>query len=187
MTSPTFARKGPSLVLRGFTLIELLLVVALIGILTTVVYPRINRSVRATALRESAEVLAEYVRYARAEAIRQGVSTRVNTDLEGETFWLTIQNPRADYERQFTRFGDALLDEHKPLPTGIRMKLHSPAGTGEPLRILEFRPDGLGTGGSIELMDEEDRTMWVKTGLLYDEVHVLTAAQEEAQGTWNAP
>jgi type II secretory pathway pseudopilin PulG len=164
----------------------LLLVVALIGILAAVVYPRINRSVCATALREGAEEVAEYVRYARAEAVRQGLSTRFNTDIDGRAFWLTIQNLRADYEKQFTRFGDALLDEHKPLPTGIRMELYSPAGTGRHIRILEFRPDGIGTGGSIKLMDEDDRTMWIKTGLLYDEVHVLTAAQEETRGTWNA-
>lgn len=57
---------------RGFTLIEMLVVMALLGILAAVAFPRLARSTTTMGVRASKQRVASYLAVARSAAIQRG-------------------------------------------------------------------------------------------------------------------
>jgi prepilin-type N-terminal cleavage/methylation domain-containing protein len=77
---------------RAFTLIELILVLALVAIIVTIAVPSLSNFVSSQGVGNSANQVMALARWARSEAIGQGVSFRLNFDPVKQTYWLTRQN-----------------------------------------------------------------------------------------------
>ncbi len=162
---------------RGFTLLELLLVVTLLGVMTAVVLPRMRRSVRARGLTEGAEEMASFVRFARAEAMRRSLRTRLKVSADRLEYWIEMQDPEGAGQEQYTRFGDALLDSRRRLPQGVRVDAILEEQRDTRAAPIVFTPDGVSASYSIELVDKMTRSLSIDIGPWYDEV---TVARPEA-------
>lgn len=60
---------------RGFSLIEVLVVVAILGVLVAIATPSFRTLIDARQLKNQTEAIADYLRLAKAEAIKQSSST----------------------------------------------------------------------------------------------------------------
>ena len=151
---------------------ELLLVVALLSILVSVVFPRLKGSVRAAGLEEGAQEVAELVRFSRAEALRRRLRVRFDMDAQGRKYWIMVQDGQASHHEQFTSFGDPFLDARRALPRGVRIARIREGEAITRARSVVFRPDGVSAPYTLELTDEMDRRARVKVGPWFDEVSV---------------
>jgi general secretion pathway protein H len=126
---------------RGFTILELLIVLAIMGLIgSLLVGARPSTSARVNG-RAAAETLASVLREARSEAILQGRTTAVEIDTERRTY----------------RIGSA---GDRPLPDGVRISLLTNRGDvidGSQGRI-RFTPDGRSTGGRIDVVTPSGKT-----------------------------
>lgn len=73
----------------GFTLLELSIVLLILAIAASFVIPRL-RDTDSTALQASAARLATTVRYLYEEAALRRRPMRLNLDLEGQAYWVTV-------------------------------------------------------------------------------------------------
>jgi general secretion pathway protein H len=125
---------------RGFTLFELLVVLAIMGLMVTLVVARGPLVSRNLSARQAATELASALREARSEAIGSDRSVALSVDRVARTF--TIGASRAH-----------------PLPGGFSIALRTAAGEvrNDQVAAIRFEPDGSSTGGRI-LLDEGGRT-----------------------------
>ncbi len=155
-----------------------MLVVALIGLLTAIVYPRLSQSVRAAGLREGTRELADTVRFARAEAMRRRLKTRLNMNANGMEYWLTVQDADAEYTEQFGGFEDAFLDEKRRLPEGVHIKRVLEGDRAFQGGAITFRPDGVSAPHTILLTDRFERNRAIEIGVWWDDVTTSTGEGE---------
>lgn len=80
---------GPRTSDRGFTLLELSLVLLILGVLFTLLVPRL-RNVADVRLTSTAERLAATARYLFAEAAFTGQVYRLHYNLDKHTYWVTV-------------------------------------------------------------------------------------------------
>ncbi len=157
---------------QGFTLIELLLVVTLIGVLASVVLPRLRGSVRSVSLREGAQDVAGLVWFARAEAMRRRLKTRFSIGAGGSEYWVEIQDVEAAYGEGFEAFGDPLLDVRWSLPRGVRVERILEGERAVRSDAIVFSPGGVSVPYVVELADEREGRVEVWIGSWFDEVTV---------------
>jgi prepilin-type N-terminal cleavage/methylation domain-containing protein len=92
---------------RGFTLIETLVVMALLGILAAVAFPRLARSTTSMSVRGSKQRVASYLAVARSAAIQRGrVARFVRT---GNTIKVLVDS--ANTQATFARVIDLGADQ----------------------------------------------------------------------------
>jgi len=157
----------------GFTLIELLLVVALLGVLAGVVFPRLKGTVRAAGLDEGSQRLAAVIRYARAESVRRGLKVRLTLDSVKNAYTMSLQNAEAVGGEDFASFEDELLDAEHRLPQGVRIKQIIQGEQRIKKTVLIFEPSGVSAPYAIELTDDAGRVDAVEIGPWLDEVSVV--------------
>lgn len=110
-------RQAPSPV-SGFTLIELLTTMSIVAILLAVAVPNFLSFQRSSAVFSAASSFASALNMARAEAIKQGVSTYVRP-LSGVD-WSSGWQVYADVDRNTTySTGDVLLLQQPALPRDV--------------------------------------------------------------------
>ncbi len=142
---------------NGFTLIELTVVIAVIGILTTMAVTSFGGSYRSASLKESARGLAATARYAQHYAVmRQRTCRLVLTDDQSDDppgYQVQVQSTDPDDDTAFLvlRGGPA-----KPasLPKNIRFGdvVIDSADAGESRAVL-FRPTGDADAAAIQVTD----------------------------------
>ena len=179
MMSLISAKKRQSV--KGFTFVELLLVCTLIAVLTSVSFPRLSGSVRSARLEESAEELAEFVRFARAESMRRRLKVRLNIDKEGREYWLSVQDRENLYREQFVEFGDSLLDEPRRLDNSVSIETIEIQDVLRPPENIVFSPDGVSPDCAIRLVDNRDRSTRIEIGPWFDQVKVIANENVQAQ------
>lgn len=107
----------------GFTLIEMLVVLAILGLVSGIAYPALDRALRRQAFLDACARVEAGVRSARAAALAEGRAVRVRGDADGHGFL----------------YGDA----EEPLPDAAVLRL--------PADGIAFYPDGSATGGDVVL------------------------------------
>ena len=107
----------------GFTLFEMLVVLAILGLISGLVYPALTRSERAGALGGAESAVATALRDGRGQALRQDRPVLVGIGAEG------------------VRVGEGAA---VALPASVRLSMVPAAG-------LLFLPDGSSSGGTVTL------------------------------------
>lgn len=117
---------------RGFTLLEILVVLALMGMMYTLVPPLFS-SGGTTELRAAARQLAAGLRKARGQAIASRQEATLTVDIE---------------KRRFVVTGDA---REYPLPAEAELSVFTAQSEAvrDKTAAIRFYPDGSSTGGAI--------------------------------------
>lgn len=124
----------------GFTLIETVVVLAILGLVLTLVLSYGPPPNGGMTVRHAAKELADDLREARSLAIADGRVVPVTVDLAGRRWQIDSQ-------------------DEKLFPDGIEVHLLTIAGKGnaENRGSIHFLPDGSATGGRIELLGANRR------------------------------
>jgi type II secretion system protein H len=131
---------------RAFTLIELLLVMALIAIVVALVAPQFRGFTIGQRMKNTATTLLAMTRYARTQAVTQGVTYRLNYDDKASSFWISYENGSTtatagnDFGQPFT------------MADGIRVETDIPSQSQG--QYIEFRPTGRTDPAKIKLTDK---------------------------------
>lgn len=117
---------------RGFTLIEMLVVLAVLALVSGILYPALDKALRRQAFVSACADVDALLRRARAEAMRRGSPIRIAA--------------ASDRRGLVSPAGEARL------PAG--------AGLAMPLRGLAFFPDGSALGGVVTVTDRGRARRW---------------------------
>lgn len=145
----------------GFTLIEMVVVIALVALITLIVFGAVNGGMDGLKLRTNAKKLANELRFARAQAIATGTVQRFAIVPDART-WTGAKQHRGELPKSYAvKF------------LGVR-QVQSRQGEGS---ILFFE-DGASTGGRIQLRAKN--AAWnVDVAWLTGEVSVHRAERNE--------
>ncbi len=156
----------------GFTLLELSLVLFIIGLLVTVIMPRLG-DLSGTRLESSAQRLAALVRYLNGEAAFSSQLYRLNYDLDKRIYWVSVLAADRD-AREFIP-DISPLARPVQLPASITfVDVHVPSAgrvsTGQV--YTHFYPQGYTDPTVIHLRDQHSRVVTVTIPPLPTEVGI---------------
>jgi len=156
----------------GFTLLELSLVLFIIGLLVTVLVPRLG-DLSGSRLEASARRLASLARYLNGEAAFHGQLYRLNYDLDKRAYWVSVLASQQNTPEFIVE--TSLLARPVQLPPSITFAdVHVLSGsrvsTGQV--YTHFYPQGYTDPTTIHLRDQYSRVMTVTIPPLPAEVGV---------------
>ncbi|HYD48074.1 MAG TPA: prepilin-type N-terminal cleavage/methylation domain-containing protein [Terriglobales bacterium] len=127
----------------GFTLLELMLVLVILAVTVGLMIPRF-RDRSQQELESHAKRLIMTFRLLRSEAILHEATYRLNYDLDGERYWITTSDRRANLDNLVTELGSLARRTQLPELIEIRdvaLPMHDVrVNQGEV--YTEFYPDG---------------------------------------------
>jgi len=145
---------------RGFTLLELILVMLVLTIAVALIVPQMSNFGRGRRIADCATEIVAVTRYARAKAISDGVTYRLNLDPQRGVYWLTMEQVSGgefvgvgeEFGRDFTApEGIALSWSVPPQPSGSAVQQQQASQAAVP--YVDFRPDGRTDPAVIRLTD----------------------------------
>ena len=148
---------------RGFSLLELSLVLALIGLLTTLILPRLD-VLTGAEIDSVTRRVANRVRYLREDAARRGIWVRLVLDSETQSL-TSEQSIRTEAGWSFAP-GEGPLYRPIGIPDSLTMTMYGPGvrTTTEGNSSMVFAADGFADPGSIQVTDDSGRTVsvWIE-------------------------
>ncbi|MEO2167415.1 MAG: prepilin-type N-terminal cleavage/methylation domain-containing protein [bacterium] len=141
---------------RGFTLLELMLVLALIGLLTTLVLPRLD-VLTGAELDTASRRISNRVRYLREEAARRGIWIRL-VALPEEKLLLTQEGVETPEGWAFVE-GEGPLYRPLKLPDSLTLHLGGPGArpTADGRLGVLFAADGFADPTVVQIADDSGR------------------------------
>ncbi len=145
----------------GFTLLELSLVLFIIGLLVTVLVPRLG-GLESARLEASAKRLAALVRYLSGEAAFRGQTYRIQYDLDQQRYGVQILTPSQEMKTFVA--DESPMAQPVQLPPNItfadiRVPSIGRVNTGQV--FTHFYPQGYTDPTVIHLRDQQSRTITV--------------------------
>lgn len=132
----------------GFTLIELIMVMALLAIVMALSAPALSRSMRERHLADEAARFLALTEYARNEAISQAIPLIVWIDPAAGRFGVEVKSGFTGDEQRVREFA---------LDADIHFELRETSAKRAIVELVEFAPDGVPEGASIEAFRLLDR------------------------------
>ncbi|MBI1390846.1 MAG: prepilin-type N-terminal cleavage/methylation domain-containing protein [bacterium] len=150
---------------NGFTLMEMMMVIVIIGIMTGMMIPSFRNVLDGQALKNTAQGVANLVRYARSESIQQSAETKLVFDSETGQVVFSIESDPFNQAGVFT-------EQRTPFPPPeelIRGKvkiasiLKSNLFGGLEENELDFRPNGSSSDALIQIVEADKENPRVYT------------------------
>lgn len=141
---------------RGFTLIEIIVVIAIIGLISGVLIPRLP-DVTASQLKSTARKLASIITYTYDRAAATQNVYRITFDIEKNSYYLSYLNPERQFEQTEISFVKAT---RLPKTMSISKMVTATKGTvisGE--AYIHFFPSGYVEQSVIYLKDAAQNEM----------------------------
>jgi general secretion pathway protein H len=163
---------------KGFSLLELIVVLLIIGLIMSLVTPRLVGSLTKLNLKTSAQKISASLRYARSQAVSGQTIYYAGFDFEKNGMLIKAEKPLDDEDPYLTDGIEAMETDHTKareyraesyfLPDGVRiekaMTTNDEIDSG--LFTIVFYPAGNSSGGSVVLIDEKDRRFRVSVDFI---------------------
>jgi general secretion pathway protein H len=163
---------------RGFSLLELIVVLLIIGLIMSLVTPRLVGSLTNLNLKTSAQKISASLRYARSQAVSGQTINYAVFDFEKNGMFIKAEKPLDDEESylkveiEATETDNTKDREYRAesyfLPDGVRiekaMTTNDEIDSG--LFDIVFYPAGNSSGGSVVLIDEKDRRFRISVNFI---------------------
>ena len=145
---------------RGFTLLELSLAIALIGLLATLILPRLD-VLAGAELDNTTRRIAQRVRYLREDAARRNLWVRMVFD--PETHSLRMEEGVSTEQGWTFLPGPGPLYRSLTIPESLDLRLLGPGvrPTATGMSSLLFAADGFADPGTFAVSDDRGRTVLV--------------------------
>jgi prepilin-type N-terminal cleavage/methylation domain-containing protein len=139
---------------KGFTLIELAVVMVILGVMLSLVIPRLGELGEAN-LKRSARHLTGMIRFLRDEAQAKKTVYRIRFDIQGGRYWAEVLSVTSDRSVEFKQLHSEMASEGSL--SGQTTFLNIKAGSHPDEPYILFTPDGWVEMSFIYLKDGDDR------------------------------
>ncbi len=139
---------------RGFTLIELMVVLLIMGIMLTIVIPRLGEIGEAN-LKRSARHLTGVIRYLRDESQAKKAVYRLRFDIQGNRYWAEVMTFTTDKTVEFKKLQTEIGTEGGLAGQTTFRDVQAASHPDDP--FIQFTPDGWVENAMIHLKDGSDR------------------------------
>ncbi|HAR44877.1 MAG TPA: hypothetical protein DCS05_01555 [Nitrospiraceae bacterium] len=156
----------------GFTLIELVIVIAVFGVMLTLVIPKLG-DIGEADLKRSARHLTGMIRFLRDDAQAKKAVYRLRFDIQNGRYWAEVMTRTSERTVEFKRLRSVLANE-----TGLSGRTTFrgvKAGSHPDDAFILFTPDGWVERAVIHLRDSDEKDFTLL-------VHPLTGDTELLEG-----
>lgn len=157
---------------KGFTLIELAVVIVVLGVMLSLVIPRLGELGNAN-LKQSARHLTGMIRYLRDESQAKKAVYYLRFDIQGGHYWTEVLTRMSDQAGEFTRVRSELASEGSLSGQTTFYDVRAGSHPNDP--YIQFTPDGWVEKTFIYLKDANDKMFTLI-------VHPLTGGTELREG-----
>jgi len=137
---------------RGMTLLELILVMLILSTVLAMAAPSLRGFFTSRRIDDTAVQILALTKFARSQAVSEGIVYRLNFDTRDCTYWLTAQKAGV-FELLETECGQTYT-----LPKDIELEVEDIEQKDKDV-FLAFTPHGTMTAGTIRLIDRGGRTL----------------------------
>jgi type II secretion system protein H len=138
----------------GFTLVELTVVIVILGIMLTLVIPRLGELGEAK-LKQSARRLTSTIRFLRGEAQAKKNKYRLRFDVPAGRYFVEVLTFAPDMTAEYKRYESEMTSEGGLAGNTTFRDVQVVSHPDEP--YIEFTPDGWVEPARIHLRDGDDR------------------------------
>jgi type II secretion system protein H len=131
----------------GFTLLELILVMVIISTVLAMAAPSLRGFFSSRKIHDAASNILTLIRYARAQAITEGRTYRLNFDHEKGVYWLT-SNAHGAFTILNCEFGREFL-----FPDDTTVMIEKDADKNGNEEYIDFFSQGMAETGTITMTD----------------------------------
>jgi prepilin-type N-terminal cleavage/methylation domain-containing protein len=139
----------------GFTLVELVVVIVVLGVMLSLVIPRLGELGEAN-LKRSARHLTGMIRFLRDESQATKAVYRLRFDIQGGHYWAEVLTQSSDQAEEFKRVHTDIASEGSL--SGQTSFLDVRVGSHPDDPYIQFTPDGWVEKSFIYLKDGDDKT-----------------------------
>lgn len=140
---------------NGYTLIEVIMVIALLGLLSTIALPDFKKTMTKYKLEVAAYELAQNIRLTQQKSISEGITYKIVFDLNQKNSYQMLSSGRGKLIK---------------LPSGVFFDWTT---YSEVNKTLSFNPSGApNQGGTIAIVNGDDNTLYVIVSVATGRVRV---------------
>ncbi len=139
---------------RGFTLIELMIVIVVIGVMLSLVIPRLGEIGEAN-LKRSVRHLTGMIRFLRDESQARKAVYRLRFDIQGGRYWAEVMTLTSEQTVEFKPLHSVVGSEGSLSGQTTFRDVQAAGHPDDP--YIQFTPDGWVENAVIHLRDGDDR------------------------------
>ncbi len=139
---------------KGFTLIELTIVIVILGVMLSLIIPRLGEIGEAN-LKQSARHITGMIRFLRDEAQARKAVYRLRFDIQEGHYWAEVMTLTTEQTVEFRRFQSEIGSEGSLAGQTTFRDVQVSSHSDDP--YIQFTPDGWVESAAIHLRDGEGR------------------------------
>ena len=157
----------------GFTLLELILVMVIISTVLAMAAPSLRGFFSSRKIHDAAANILSLVRYARSQAISEGMTYRLNFNAEKGVYWLTSNRDGA-FSVLDNEFGREFL-----LPDDTAVALEKEDDKKKTETYITFFPQGIAECATITLTDRTGEVIKILSPSPAEAYRIIKAEETE--------